>query len=1039
MLDPALLPAFFALFGQVGGSLLKKAAESHVEKYFGNLLDKAGSLGKESPVEEALERAYGYWIEATLAYLKGLGYEQEDLEAYKDSFARLLEDDALGDELAKPLLHGDGWKGLDVLTFEEAWRRNACEPLPETFQWPVALSAFRRHVQKQRVVTPELQATLNAENLQALLEEVRRQGGVRPEGNERRYAERMRQKYRILDLTALAPATTDETGPLQLREVFLAPDVRENPPQIELPRDLLHKLAEQEGWRQEGGELPEEIVERQEAWKRTFAEQRREPLLEAIGRPDHRRMVLLGDPGSGKSTLTRYLLLSVLEPPRNPATGQTVSWVALFAGHLPLLIELRELMAERASGRCQTFLEFLGHLGRTQSYHLDEVWLDARLRDDPSLVLFDGLDEIFDPAERARISQEIAGFVDQYPLARVIVTSRPIGYSDHVLKGAGFRHFALQDMDDDQIKTFVHGWFRLTIPTRPEEAAERVDRILRATSQSRSVRLLAGNPMLLTIMALMARQQELPRERARFYEYAADVLCHHWDVNRHLRDAGVQAEYLGLDDKREILRRIAWRMQSAPEGIAGNFIAATDLREELESYLRQRYQLTPGESKRLAEVLIGQLRSRNYVLCLYGPGLYGFVHRTFLEYFCAVELTRRLHEDPEYTIERLIEEVVGQHWEDPAWHEVLRLICGMVGDLYAGRIIEYLSREANPDWQAGPQRRPPTNLVVATRCLSEVRNRHLIEDVCLGLLQAIVGVYESPDPSLFELQVDLTQAAKEVGSVWPGSTWFRSQFVESLAAKIPDTSYLDGYALLATILFPGDRDLKKNLSSLALNAEHPSVRDTALYTLAIGWHDEESVREFVQQCALQDAAPQVRRSALFILVRTWPGEESVREVLQQLVVGDNIPEVRSSALSALAQVWPGKAGVRELIQERALRDEAPVVRSSALSALAQVWPGEAGVREFVLPQVLQYLQDSDPDTRCSSLGSLLRVQPDQDLKVLLSHDLDGNNPFLDPLEPVSSEHIQKAAQKLGVTEEKIKKKLADFSQSLGIPLTIAPR
>ncbi|HEX3527645.1 MAG TPA: NACHT domain-containing protein [Thermoanaerobaculia bacterium] len=968
MLDPALLPAFFALFGQVGGSLLKKAAEKHAEKLFGEVLDKAGNLGKKSAVEEALERAYGYWIEATLGYLKALGYEEEDLEAYKESFSRLLEDSTLGEELAKPLLHGDGWQGLDALAFDEAWKRSSCAPLPETFQWSVALSAFRRHVQKQRVLTPELQAALNAENLQAILDEIRQQSGVRSEGNERRYAERMRLKYHILDLAALAPATYDDTGNLQLREVFLAPDVRENPPQIDLPRDLLRKLAEQEGWNREGGELPEDVAKQQEVWKRAFAEQRREPVLEAIGRADNRLMVLLGDPGSGKSTLTRYLLLSILEPPRDAATGQA-AWTAPWAGHLPLLIELRELMAARSGGHCQTFLEFLDHLGKSQSYHLDEVWLDGRLRDEPALVLFDGLDEIFDPAERERVSQEIAGFADRYPRARIIVTSRPIGYSAHVLKGAGFRHFALQDLDDAQVEAFVRGWFRLTIPARPEEASERVERILRAMRQSRSVRLLAGNPMLLTIMALMARQQELPRERARFYEYAADVLCHHWDVNRHLRDAGVQAEYLGLDDKREILRRIAWRMQSAPEGLAGNFLAATDLREELEGYLCQRYQLSPGEGKHQAEVLLGQLRSRNYVLCLYGPGLYGFVHRTFLEYFCAVELTRRVHQDPEYPIERLIEDIVGQHWQDPAWHEVLRLICGMVGDVYAGMIIEYLTREANPDWRAEPERRIPKNLVLATRCLSEVRNRHSIEDTCLRLLKAIVELYETPDVRPWNLEEGgniLWEAAQEVGPVWPGSTWFRSQLVESLITRTDD-SWLDGHALLATALFPQDRDLQQELFELALQADRWRLRDTALFALA----------------------------------NTWPGETRVRQFVQQRAEQDKEEEVRSRALETLVQTWRDEPSVREFLRHRAALDEAPVVRRLALGKLS--WGQDDRLR------------------------SLLRG-----LALVLG------SPWLDPLEPVSSRHLRQAAQASGLTEEESQKILADFYQSLGLPLVIGP-
>jgi hypothetical protein len=42
--------------------------------------------------------------------------------------------------------------------------------------------------------------------------------------------------------------------------------------------------------------------------------------------------------------------------------------------------------------------------------------------------------------------------------------------------------------------------------------------------------------MLLTIMAIIGKNQELPRERWKFYDHAAGVLIHHWDVERHLKD-----------------------------------------------------------------------------------------------------------------------------------------------------------------------------------------------------------------------------------------------------------------------------------------------------------------------------------------------------------------------------------------------------------------------------------------------------------------------------------------------------------------------
>jgi hypothetical protein len=53
MFDPMILTAFGSLFGQVGGAILKKAAERHVETYFDKALDKLGASGQKSAFEEA--------------------------------------------------------------------------------------------------------------------------------------------------------------------------------------------------------------------------------------------------------------------------------------------------------------------------------------------------------------------------------------------------------------------------------------------------------------------------------------------------------------------------------------------------------------------------------------------------------------------------------------------------------------------------------------------------------------------------------------------------------------------------------------------------------------------------------------------------------------------------------------------------------------------------------------------------------------------------------------------------------------------------
>jgi len=105
-----------------------------------------------------------------------------------------------------------------------------------------------------------------------------------------------------------------------------------------------------------------------------------------------------------------------------------------------------------------------------------------------------------------------------------------IGYRRLVLANAGFADFTLQDLNEQEVAAFVDRWYSLAIDDRPEEAQVRRERILSSFQASSSIRQLAGNPMLLTIMAIIGKHQELPRERWKLYDHAADVLLQHWDV-----------------------------------------------------------------------------------------------------------------------------------------------------------------------------------------------------------------------------------------------------------------------------------------------------------------------------------------------------------------------------------------------------------------------------------------------------------------------------------------------------------------------------
>ena len=458
-----------------------------------------------------------------------------------------------------------------------------------------------------------------------------------------------------------------------------------------------------------------------------------------IAEPSNRLVMLVGEPGSGKSTLLRYLLLGVLDPPVDAATGLPLPWTVPFsAGRaFPLLIELRDFYATRRTNHnVASFLDYALYLGRTEQYFFDDVWLDRTLQFGPSLVLFDGLDEIFNRADREKIMQEIAGFAQRYPQARIVVTSRPVGYRDAILRQAGFRHFGLQDLDRGQIESFTRGWFRLTFPQRPELAAQRVGRVL-SSLKSPSIVLLAGNPMLLTIMALLAREQELPRERAAFYEAAVNVLCHHWEANRNLTLP--ETDYLRLDDKKELLRRVAMRMQAAKQGLVGNAIHETDLEKEVADWFVGRLKLPQHDAIKTAQLMIDRLRERNYILCLRGPRLYGFVHRTFLEFLTASEYAGRFNSRREDERAMSFDELwalYDSHGREAEWREVLRLIAGQIDEQFVGRIIENLIGKVNlKNWDGHSY---ISELALAALLIPEARNLAELERAAGVLLASVL-------------------------------------------------------------------------------------------------------------------------------------------------------------------------------------------------------------------------------------------------------------------------------------------------------------
>ncbi len=785
------------------------------------------------------------------------------------------------------------------------------------------------------------------------------------------YFAALRKRFQILPLEGLTPPQREEYLQIHLRSVFVEQNVRENPPPVELPKEVIEKLQREKEIHPD--DLPAGITLDDIRGARTaYFEKPSRSVLDMLTDAQRQHTIILGDPGSGKSTLARYILLALIDPSTPPLRGSAQGdddekLRRAFDGHLPLLIELRVYAGLFAENKCETFLEFLEYLGKTEGWHLTQAALHNHLKNDGrAVIIFDGLDEIFDPDKRDQITRQIVGFASDYPKARVIVTSRSIGYRRKILTDAGFTHFALQDLDEKQVAVFVNRWYDLALSDRPDEAKERRERILQSFKQSASIRQLAGNPMLLTIMAIIGKHQELPRERWKLYDHAASVLIQHWDVNKHLKDQSVDVDFIGEEDKKELLRRLAFKMQAGESGLAGNYIHGDQLRAEFESYLKDRYSQTPERAKLIAEAMIEQFRVRNFILSLYGANLYGFVHRAFLEYFCASAFVLDFEKTKKIDIKELKEQVYGKHWQDQNWHEVLRLICGMIDEKWTGEITDYLI-EINIKPRS---ENFGMNIALAIWCLSEVRNpgsiaipsKRLLQTTCAfferGILEVSYRFYDM-------LLKQVAPAAQLIGTNWPLRASL-GDFLESL--RLPDYSwiYAESFGILVGSVGAGLDKVHRALWQYAKHSNH-NYRTLALPALANGFRDDPQTRPLLRDRAVNDAYENIRGEAVRSLAQHFRDDAQTLPLLRDRAVNDPHQNVRSTAVGSLAQHFRDDAQTLPLVRDRAVNDPHQNVRGAAVGSLVEHFRDDAQTLPLVRDRAVN---DAHEDIRGAAIGAL---------------------------------------------------------------------
>ena len=396
-------------------------------------------------------------------------------------------------------------------------------------------------------------------------------------------------------------------------------------------------------------------------------------LAEALVGP---RLVILGEPGSGKTTLLKHVALRLAEG-RGSDLGLT-------ADALPILLSIASYAAALRADPVLTIERYLGRYVAERGLAELEPLFEHALRGGHAVVLLDGLDEVLDQRERAAVVARVADFVSRFgrsPEAgnRFVVTSRIAGYDEAPL--ADFAHFTVLPFGDAAIRRFAELWHRAWEPgadasvDAARRAAERARRLAEAIRASERVSLLATNPLLLTIIALIHHQNvRLPEQRVELYRLAVEALAETWNRARDLGGEVVEARLGGQRlDARFVARVLGpvalWLHEHRPGGLVEEAALVERISQELSGDVAQA-----GAFLDLVRRTSGLLQER-------GLGLYGFMHLTFEEYLAARAIVD-LHDPPE--------PILLAHWQEPAWKEVLLLAAGASPPARAARLVEAL-------------------------------------------------------------------------------------------------------------------------------------------------------------------------------------------------------------------------------------------------------------------------------------------------------------------------------------------------------------
>ncbi|MDJ0734455.1 MAG: HEAT repeat domain-containing protein [Nostocaceae cyanobacterium] len=625
------------------------------------------------------------------------------------------------------------------------------------------------------------------------------------------------------------------------------------------------------------GLIVETLQSKQAEEKQSQEKTERLPVLEGIRKYARNHVLLVGKPGSGKSTaLARLLLEEAQAKLEKNSLGTSVNDTTI-----PILVELRYWQTS-VFERIQAFLQ--QHDGKL---NIDETTLKTLLRQGKFLLLIDGVNEL--PSADAR--RQVAVFRKDYPQTPMIFTTRDLGVGGDL----GIeKKLEMQPLSETQMREFVMGY----LPQQGEEMLQRLGDKLREFGKT---------PLLLWMLCGLFQQTgNIPPNLGMVFRLFTQGYENSDKLKRNVPVTSESRRWW-----KSLLENLAFVMMQG-ESVTEFRVAIPkeDVEEIFTKYLTAEKLDKPRDyAKCWLEDLL------NYHLIQVGSGdKIEFRHQLLQEYYAAEYLLKQLLHTSDAKLQR-------DYLNLLKWTEPVALMLALVEDkTQALRVVQLgldvdlmlgarLAGEVKPEFQ-----KYTVDLILNKELPKSLETLLLSISRSEWAVDALFYALNDEDSSV---RWEATSALVKIGSEKAVDTLINALNDEdsSVRKRVADALGQIGSKRAVDALFN------------ALNHEDLSVRWRAADALGkIG--SERAVDALIN--ALNDEYSDVRRSAADALGQIG-SERAVDALINAL--NDEYSYVRWSAADALRQIGSERA-VDALIN--ALNDEDSNVRWRAADALGKI-------------------------------------------------------------------------------------------------------